>query len=116
MAQGAAPVIPGLSQTSGLSPDAVSPMQMVAMMLGDKPGGQDSTTEKMAMIVQLLREVSKEDPRLSMLTSDALRLLIEGPSGQEGGGPVAPGPGGGPGSMMSPSSVVPIGGPGGPAY
>lgn len=104
---GAAPVIPGMTKTEGIAPGGMSPMQMVAMMLGQRPAPVDSTTEKMATIVQLLREVSKEDPKLGMLASDALRLLIEGPTGSQGGSPVAQAPPGGPGS------IIPMGGPGG---
>lgn len=103
---GSAPVVPGLTDGFGVAPGAVSPMQMVAMMMGSRPSQPDSTTEKMSMIVQLLREVSKEDPRLAALTSDALSLLLEGPSGVGGGTPTAPAGPGTPGSMM------PMGSPG----
>lgn len=101
-----APAIPGLTEGNGTSPGAISPMQMVAMMMGMRPSQPDSTTEKMATIVQLLREVSKEDPRLSALTSDALNLLLEGPSGGGSGSPTtSAGPG-------MPGSMLPMGGPG----
>lgn len=103
--KGSAPVMPGFSQTSGLSPDSISPMHMVSMMMGMRPGQPDSTTEKMATIVQLLREVSKEDPRLAMLTSDALKLLLEGPSSGQAGAPVSPVPPNG-----TPGSIIPMGG------
>src|SRR3989304_1845750 len=92
---GQAPVIPGLTKTEGVSPDAMTPMQMVAMMMGSRPTPEDSTTEKMGKIVQLLREVSRDDPRIAALATDALRLLIQGPeSGAAGGGPAGQGPAG----------------------
>lgn len=98
---GYAPAVPGLTSGNGAAPDAMSPMQIVAMMMGQRPDAEaDSTTEKMAKIVQLLREVSKEDPRIAMIASDALRLLIEGPS--QGASP-SPGPTAG--------SSLPSGGP-----
>ena len=93
--QGFAPAVPGVTSTNGLSPSSVSPMQMVAMMMGQRPQGEDSTTEKMSKIIQLLREVSKDDPRVAMLANDALRLLVEGPQsgpGNMGGASPSPGP------------------------
>lgn len=97
---GYAPAVPGLTEGDGAALGGMSPMQMVAMLMGTKPDGVDSTTEKMAKVVQLLREVSKEDPRIALIASDALRLLIEGPTAM----PAGQGPGAG--------SSLPVGGPG----
>lgn len=103
---GYAPAIPGLTGGNGLSPASMNPMQLVAMLMGDSPASSDSTTEKMAKIVQLLREVSKEDPRISLLASDALRLLVEGPqTPQPGTSPVAGG--NSVGSVMPPGAGSP---------
>lgn len=99
---GYAPPIPGLTKTDGIAPG--DPMGTVAMLMGQNPEGQDSTTEKMAKIIQLMREVSKEDPRSAVLVNDALRLLIEGSS--------SPGPGGGPVMQAGPpTGSAPRGGP-----
>lgn len=107
---GYAPSIPGISGGEGFPAglQGAPPMSAVAMMMGDRPTPPDPTTDKMAKIVQLLREVSKEDPRLALLASDALKLLIEGPSTGPGGqGPVMPGSG------PMPGGKLPYSGPGG---
>ena len=99
---GYAPPIPGLTKTDGVAPG--DPMGTVAMLMGENPGGADSTTEKMSKVIQLMREVSKEDPRIAVLVNDALRLLTEG-QGQAG-------PGGSP--VMNagpPMGSTPMGGP-----
>lgn len=101
MPQGYAPAVPGLTAGEGVAPSAMDPLQIVAMMMGKNPDST-STADKMAQVVQLLREVSKEDPRIALLASDALRLLIEGPTtgataapGPVSGSPQAPGAPGG---------------------
>jgi len=103
--QGPPPVVPGVTGTQGIAPGGLDPMQMVAMMMGMAPGKKDTTIDKMAKVVQLLREVSKEDPRIALLANDALKLLVEGP---QSGPPTA---GGSPGRAVSP---IPMGGPGVP--
>lgn len=107
-----APQVPGVSDGNGFpaGQGGVPPMSAVAMMMGDRPTPPDSTTEKMSQIVQLLREVSKEDPRLAMLASDALKLLIEGPSAGPPGGMQGPG---GPGGAPMPGGGLSAAGPGG---
>lgn len=113
MPPGYAPPVPGVTSGEGFPAGANGPppMSAVAMMMGERPTPPDSTTEKMSQIVQLLREVSKEDPRLAMLASDALKLLIEGPSA---GGPqgMPQGPAG-PGGMPMPGGKLSMPGPGG---
>lgn len=104
---GFAPPIPGMTGGEGTAPGQADPMQMVAMMLGMSPAGKDTTTEKMSKVVQLLREVAKEDPRISSLVTDALKLLVEGP-GQ--GQPAQQQTQGGP--MPQPGGSMPVGGPG----
>ncbi len=68
----------------------------------------------MAQVVQLLREVSQSDPRLSMITSEALRVLIEGGQSRIPPPPPMAGPGG-PGPMgampVGRNPATPIGGP-----
>lgn len=95
---GMAPPIPGITESSGVSPGGMGPMQMLAMMMG-KQAQPDSAVEKMATVVQLLREIGRSDPRLGMLAAEALKSLTEGPSGTPGtpqpsgvGGPVMGGP------------------------
>jgi hypothetical protein len=95
---GFAPPIPGVTESAGVGPEGMGPMQMLAMMMGQQ-AEPDATTEKMAQVVQLLREIGKTDPRLGMLATDALRVLVEGPSAGAGtsqpsgvGGPVMGGP------------------------
>ena len=109
---GFAPVVPGLTGGAGMSPSGMRPEEMLSMMMGQKnPMTLQSTPDKLAMVVQLLREVSKEDPRIGFLAGDALRMLLEGPQGfnrtpggaQMSSGASGPGAGG-------PS--LPIGGPG----
>src|SRR3990167_6801828 len=103
---GFAPPVPGLTASQGVTPDSASPMSMLAMMLGQKSPPPDTTQEKMSQIVQLLREVSKSDPRIGMIASEALRVLLEGPPGRSGasqppgpGGPMVGGPSAGGGGM-----------------
>lgn len=102
---GFAPPIPGTTETNGLSPDMLSPMAMMMMAAG-MDTGKDTTGKKMETVIKLMREIQQSDPRMAPLLSDALRLLIEGPS--QGQGP----PGAGPGMGMPPG-VSPSGGPGG---
>jgi len=89
------------------------------MMMGQRnPTSFQSSPDKLAMVVQLLREVAREDPRIGFLAGDALRLLLEGPqlfnrtsggaqmtsgaSGPGAGGPSLPL--GGPGQIPYPNS------------
>ena len=103
---GAAPPIPGITATEGMSPDMISPMALMMMMKGMNPG-EDTTARKIEQVISLLREIAEEDPRIAPLTSDALRLLTEGPN--PGQGPQAspapmpnqPMPAGGPGGMIA---------------
>ena len=101
---GAASPIPGLTGTAAPIPGATpSPMEALARLLGQRTGGQTSTVDKMAQVVQLLREISKGDPRLAELAGDALRLLIEGPPGGGASSPASGAtgmPGVGPSSAM----------------
>ena len=106
--QGFPPVIPGLTSGEGTSPGAMDPMQMVAMMMGQNPPQNGSSTEKMSQVIQLLREIAKEDPRIGLLANDALRLLVEGP---QSGPQAMPAPPSGAGPM--PGGSIPMGGPGG---
>ena len=104
---GVPPIVPGLTGTSGANPDNPDPMQMLAMMMGKSPDDTESSSEKMSKVVQLLREVSKEDPRIALIASEALRVLIDGGKSMLGSGgqqrPMPPAPQGG---------AVPVGGPG----
>ena len=79
--RGFAPPIPGVSQTSGESPSSLGPMEMIATMMGmrQKP---EATGDKLAQVIQLLREIAKEDPRIGLLTSEAMRVLMEGGASQ----------------------------------
>ena len=91
---------------------------MLAMMLGGMRQKPETSGDKMARVVQLLREISREDPRIGMLTSEALRVLIEGgtsalipkaPMAGQGPGPMAPiagGAGGGIPPMGSPGGMI----------
>ena len=99
---GFAPPVPGLTASQGVTPNSASPMSMLAMMLGQKSPPPDTTQEKMSQIVQMLREVSKSDPRIGMIASEALRVLLEGPPGGPGASQ-PPGAGGGP-MMGGPSA------------
>ena len=103
---GFAPPVPGLTASQGVTPGTASPMSMLAMLLGQKSPPPDTTQEKMSQVVQLLREVAKSDPRIGMIASEALRVLIEGPPGRLGasqppgaGGPTMGGPSAGGGGM-----------------
>lgn len=77
---GAAPVVPGLTQTNGISPDAMDPLQMIALLMGLRPEPETSAADKIEQVIRLLREVAREDPRIGFLANDALRLLVEGPA------------------------------------
>lgn len=108
---GFAPVVPGVTSGAG-PPTSLRPEEMLSLMMGQRnPTSFQSTPDKLALVVQLLREVSKEDPRIGFLAGDALRLLLEGPQmfNRTSGGPGmtsgASGPGAGGPSM-------PMGGPG----
>ena len=105
--RGFAPVIPGFTRTEGPEPPG-DPMAMLSVLLGlGKKEGQ--VEDKMARVVQLLREIAQEDPRIAPIAGDALRALIEGPppflrgsgSAQGPAGPTVPSaPLGGPGGAM----------------
>lgn len=101
------PIVPGLTAGDGSAPGAMSPTERVAMLMGMRPQRPDTTTEKMAQIIQLMREVAKQDPRIGGLVADALRVLVEGapPGGQ---GPAPATPIGGP--AQAPSLAAPMGG------
>jgi hypothetical protein len=105
---GFAPVVPNVTNTEGMPPDAVnaagppgSPgsMEMLAKMMGSKPGmqGQATVGDKMMQAIQILREVAQSDPRLAMLVGTALQSLIQGPNmagqapGASGQAPAVPG-------------------------
>lgn len=109
---GFAPVVPGLTGGNGPAPNGMRPEEMLSVMMGQRnPTGFGGSPDKMAQVVQLLREISKEDPRIGFLAGDALRLLLEGPqmfARTPGGASMASGAGG-PGAG-GPS--LPIGGPG----
>ena len=107
MPAGFTPPVPGLTESSGVTPDTMGPMGMLAMMMGKSPQ-PDATQDKMAQVVQLLREIAKSDPRAGMIASDALRVLIEGPPPMGGaspppglGSPTMGGPPPGPGGMLA---------------
>lgn len=103
--RGFAPVIPGLTRTEGPEPPG-DPLDLLSVLLG--MGKKDGVVEdKMAQVVQLLREIAREDPRIAPIAGDALRALLEGPP------PFLRGPGGaqGPAGLMAASA--PMGGPGG---
>lgn len=107
---GFAPAVPGLTKTEGLAPGTPpNPMALLAMLLGQRPTAPDTTTEKMAQVIQLLRELGKEDPKIAGLTGEALRLLISGPPAAAR--PPMPVPSGGPGGGMG---VPLVGSPGMP--
>ena len=112
---GFAPVIPGVTSTATPPPNGMSPDTLIAMMMGMRPQGGNASPDKMAQVVQLLREISKQDPRLGMIAGEALRVLIDGP--QPGPGGPSPmmsgGPAGAPLGMPGQAPGLPIGGPGG---
>ena len=101
--RGFAPPIPGVTKTEGVaSPEALDPMGRLSMAMGRAPQAPSSIGDKMAQVVQLLREIAQSDPRLAMLTGGALKALTEGPPM----GPPPPsmpmgGPGGGPAGPMA---------------
>ena len=103
------PILPGVTSTAGPSSERPDPIQMMAMLMGNQPPKTDSTMEKMEQIVRLLREVSKSDPKIAMLTSEALRVLVDGGKSLLGSGPGTPQKPGAP----SPGGSIPMGGPGG---
>ena len=104
---GFAPSIPGVSQTSGTAPDSLSSMALMSMMMGLKPQQEDSSGKLIEQIIALLRQAGSQDPRLAPLTTDALRLLTEGPPG--GSGPMggAAGMGSVPVPSGGPTSAIP---------
>ena len=125
-----APSIPGMSSDSSMPPapgesplSGGGPLSALAALLGGRPKqGTNTTGDKMAQVVQLLREISREDPRIGALTSEALRVLIEGgtssmiprapmgaPMAGQGPGPMASmmgGAGGGVPPMGSPGGMI----------
>ena len=110
---GFAPTIPGVTSTASPPPGEMSPDTILAMMMGMRPQAESASPDKMAQVVQLLREISKQDPRLGMIAGEALRVLIDGPRPGSGGpGPMSGGPAGAPNTFGSAPSL-PIGGPGG---
>lgn len=104
MPGGVAPPIPGLTETSGVSPDSISPMTLMAMMMGLNPGKEDTVGQKIEQVIRLLRELGQGDPKMAPLAMDALRALTEGlPQVQAPSGPPVPNRGsvgGGPGGMV----------------
>jgi len=141
MPLGYAPPIPGVSRTEGMppgmpptglqngnsdpdidggagipgsgSPGGLDPMTMLALALGTRPQGtQMGSGDKMAQVVQLLREVAESDPRIGSIASGALQVLIQGPPGgaappgqppiPPGGAPMGPAPGG----MVMPTQLM----------
>lgn len=90
---GFAPPIPGVTESDGVGSAGMGPMQMLAMMMG-RQAQPDAATEKMAQVVQLLREIGKSDPRLGMMATEALKVLVEGPPPPMGGTPQPSGVGG----------------------
>jgi len=106
---GPPPPIPGVSSTEGMTSDAMDPMTMLAMALGTRPQSQEGSVEKMAQVVQLLREIAKEDPRIGAMASDALNALLQGPAQPPSGPP--PGGGAGPQMMGGPGGAIPTGRP-----
>ena len=107
---GLPPVIPGLTKTEGLPPGPpTDPMTMLSVLMG-RPQAPDTSTEKMARVVQLLREIAKQDPRIGMLASDALRMLITGPPTWQRPaqqlGPGSAGPGGSSAFIGTPGAPI----------
>lgn len=99
---GFAPPIPGVTNGNGMSPDNLSNMAMLSMMMGMKPEKEDTAGQMIEQVIQLLRKAGNTDPRLAPLTMDLLQRLTEGPSSGSGA------PGGAAGMGASP---VPAGGP-----
>lgn len=101
-ALGFAPAVPGLTRTESPVPDGLRPEEMLAIMMGERPEPVDTSTEKMTQVIRLLREISAQDPKLSVLVGDALKALLEGPPGFARG-MTSPGTGGGgPAPMLGP--------------
>lgn len=100
-----APPVPGLTQTNGVSPDMLSPMAMMSMMMGQNIGKEDSTTQKIETVIRLLREVGQSDPRMAAITGEALQMLVQGPSNANMSS-TSP-------TMGASAAGVPSGGPGG---
>lgn len=110
---GFGPPIPGMTRGDGPLPGSkTSPMEMLAMMMGMNRQTPDSAVDKMAKVVQLLREVSVQDPRIAAIAGGALRALLEGPPVPRSPIPGQP-PGSGPaaGGVIGPTTALPIGGP-----
>lgn len=106
--KGFAPVIPGLTRTEG--PESSGDVfDMLSMLLG-KGQKEPAVTDKMAQVVQLLREIAQEDPRIAPIAGDALRALIEGPPPFLRGSVAGQGPAG------PAVSSVPMGGPGATSF
>lgn len=115
---GFAPVVPNVTNTSGMSPDIMNSagppgepgsMEMLAKMMGSKPEmkGQATVGDKMMQAIQILREVAQSDPRLAMLVGTALQSLIQGPNM----GAAAPGASGQSPAVPGASPSTPTGGP-----
>lgn len=104
--QGSPPIVPGLTQGDGPAPGSLKPDEMLAMMMGNKPQ-MSGSPDKMAQVVQLLREIATGDPRMGSIAGEMLRVALEGPprfAGAQGQPPMG---GGGQ------SSSMPMLGPGG---
>ena len=93
---------PGMPPTPGAG--GTDPLTMLAMAMGTRPptpgaGTQMGTGDKMAEVIQLLRRIMDEDPRVKPLAAGALQMLVQGPppssGAPPGSGPMLP-PGGGP--------------------
>lgn len=108
-----APPIPGVTRTEGTLPgEGMDAVTRLATLMGLRGVSQkpSSSPEKMAQVVQLLREIAKEDPRLAEMAGGALRALIEGPSAGQAVRPIG-GPGEVAGLMPPRPAVAPLGGP-----
>jgi len=103
---GFAPAVPGFTSGAGPLPGKPSPDAMLAMLMGRNPPQAQSTGDKMSQVVQLLREIGQQDPRLAFLTGDVLNRLISGPQimqqSSTGGGP----------QIQGGPTTIPVGGPG----
>ena len=106
---GAPPFVSGLTQGMGTPPGDLKPDEMLAMMMGQRPQ-RSGSPDKMAQVVQLLREITAGDPRLAPIAGEMMRVALEGPpkfsqqaqAGQPpiaGGGPPSAGPTLGPRGM-----------------
>lgn len=97
---------PGLTQGAGPAPGSLKPDEMLAMLMGNRPQGSGSP-DKMAQVVQLLREIAASDPRIAPIAGEMMKVALEGPPrfAQTNQGGLPPVAGGGPSTsspMMGP--------------